>query len=627
MSERPENPFEPRLGRIRSRGNMGRAKSLFSRVSRSMNRAGPLPGRGRGSKAPRPSRTYGRRVVVKARVVRHAASSVAALKKHLAYISRDSAVRESDHGRIFDGIEDDAHPGDFADAAKSDRHHFRFIVSPEDGHEIADMRGFVRKLVSTMENDLETKLEWVAAVHDDTEHPHAHIVVRGKRSDGQDLVLPRNYIAHGIRARAEELVYRELGPQTQLEKDVKRARQTGAEYLTEIDRSLKRMADQDGAVNLDDAPLKYRPTNSARLKTLERLGLAQQVSGSNWLLAQGFDRTLKEVGERRNIIKQLHRALGDRQGRTVRPDVDLAMPITGRILRTGMKGEGHDEPYLVLDTIEGEAILVRADLEVGDTKLRPGMIVTAAQKAIAPKPSDRTVQSIAALNNGRYSEDLHRAADPSAKSHFVKAHIRRLEALRRGGIAQRAKDGIWQIPDNFLDRVSAHMVQNAKQAGADINVESWADLNDQVSAHGLTWLDERPSTNLAVRGFGSEVVDAMFERREVLVERGLIEHSGATLQDQARETLRRNGMNVIGANLAKQNGKTYLTAPSHGEIDGTYTKTVQRPEGKFAVIEKQRTVTLVPWRPGMDMARGRTINGTVRGQSISWTIGKGRGGR
>lgn len=627
MSERPENPFEPRLGRIRSRGNMGRAKSLFSRVSRSMSRAGPLPGRGRVAKVPGQAQTYGRRVVVKARVVRHAASSVAALKKHLAYISRDSAVREDDHGRIFDGIEDDVDRGDFADASKFDRHHFRFIVSPEDGREIADISGFVRKLVSTMETDLETKLEWVAAVHDDTEHPHAHIVIRGKRDDGQDLVMPRDYIAHGIRARAEEFVYRELGPQTQLEKDVKRARQTGAEHLTEIDSSLKRMAAQDGTLNLDDAPLKYRSTNSARLKTLERLGLAQKIGGSNWLLARGFDRTLKEIGERRDIIKQLHRALGDRQGRTVRPDADLAKPITGRVLRTGMKGEGHDEPFLVLDTIEGEAILVRADRDLGDTTLRSGMIVTAAPKAITPKPSDRTVQSIAEKNNGRYSEELHNAADPSVKPHFVKAHIRRLEALRRGGIARRAKDGTWHIPDDFLDQVSAHMARHAKQAGVNIKIESWSDLGEQVSAFGLTWLDERPSANLAVRGFGNEVVDAMLERKEVLVQRGLIEHPGTALQEQARETLRRQGLDAIGADLAKQNGKTYVTAPPRGEIDGTYTKTVQRAEGKFAMIEKQRTFTLVPWRAGMERARGRAINGIVRGQSITWSIGKARGGR
>ena len=112
----------------------------------------------------------------------------AALTKHLRYISRDSATRDDEKGKLFSAHSDDIDRDIFAEDASNDRHHFRFIVSPEDGKEMADLKPFVRDLVSAMEHDLGTQLEWVGAVHTNTGYPHAHIVVRGRRDDGLSLI-------------------------------------------------------------------------------------------------------------------------------------------------------------------------------------------------------------------------------------------------------------------------------------------------------------------------------------------------------------------------------------------------------------------------------------------------------
>jgi type IV secretory pathway VirD2 relaxase len=66
--------------------------------------------------------------------------------------------------------------------------------------------------MSEMERDLGTKVEWIAVDHWNTEHPHVHVIVRGKGDDGQDLVISRDYISHGLRTRAEHLVTLELDP-------------------------------------------------------------------------------------------------------------------------------------------------------------------------------------------------------------------------------------------------------------------------------------------------------------------------------------------------------------------------------------------------------------------------------
>src|SRR3546814_14255830 len=90
--------------------------------------------------------------------------------------------------------------------------------SPEDCSELADVRAFTRDLVATMERDLGTRLEWVAVDHWNTDNPHVHLLVRGKGDDGQNLVIDKDYIRTGMRARAAGLVTAELGYRSERDK-------------------------------------------------------------------------------------------------------------------------------------------------------------------------------------------------------------------------------------------------------------------------------------------------------------------------------------------------------------------------------------------------------------------------
>src|SRR3546814_17485886 len=83
---------------------------------------------------------------------------------------------------------------------------FRSIFSPEDAGEIGDLRRFTRDLMADMAKDLETRLDWIAVDHWNTDNPHIHILVRGVADDGQDLVVDRGYMSEGLRWRAEALV-------------------------------------------------------------------------------------------------------------------------------------------------------------------------------------------------------------------------------------------------------------------------------------------------------------------------------------------------------------------------------------------------------------------------------------
>ena len=229
-----ENDFQPRPGRIRSSRSQ-RVKPFIAQALAAAQRAGGVSrqgmlrtgkrstfGRGRVAsvQANRLLTGRSRLVTIKTRVVRHTARS-APLSAHLGYLQREGVTRDGEKARLFGPEMEDADPKAFAERSQDDRHHFRFIVSPEDAAELSDLKGYARELVGQMETDLGTKLDWVGVDHWNTQHPHVHIIVRGVADDGQDLVISRDYIKEGMRARAQDLVTQELGPRTDL--DIRRA--------------------------------------------------------------------------------------------------------------------------------------------------------------------------------------------------------------------------------------------------------------------------------------------------------------------------------------------------------------------------------------------------------------------
>jgi type IV secretory pathway VirD2 relaxase len=631
MSTPPDNPFTPRPGRIRSTGSGGRAKTYLTRMTKALSSAGgvrrtALPAR------PRPAPRGGqRRVIVKARIVRMSASSAAALAAHIGYIRRDAALEEKDRGKLFDALSEDASVSDLTKSIADDRHHFRFIVSPEDGAEMSDLKPFVRDLVSQMEIDLGTRLEWVGAIHHDTGRTHAHLVIRGRRDDGSDLVIPRAYISHGIRERAEDLVTLELGPQTMLEQERKLNAEVAAERVTRIDHFIARQIDPEGELRLKDSPSHYRTLHAARLRTLERLGLAQKLGAGRWQMRERFRDVLRDLSERHDNIKTMNRALAGHGDRRLDADAifDKSDPdgrsVTGAVLQTGLTGEAHDRAYAIIDSLDGRAVFVELGVAGEVEELKRDAIVTVSPPNLEPKPSDITIDRIARANGGIYSASLHQADDPRSGPEFVAAHVRRLEALRRAGHVERTANADWKIPPDYLDRAKDYERAQARFRSAQLLVRSELALKDQESALGVTWLDEAPPPSGVPLGFGQEVAEAQVRRRAFLAGIGMKVEAGAGLSAAQKSELLKRDLAQAGRELSEKIRKPYSPAPDRGHVDGTYREPVSRVSGKFAVIERQRDFTMVPWRQVLEQRRGMAVSGVLRGGRISWSLGRGIG--
>ena len=137
--------------------------------------------------------------MIKARVVRHTARK-APLGTHLDYLRRDGVTRDGEKARLFGPESDSMDGGAFAERCGGDRHHFRFIISPDDSLDMADLKSFTRDLAGQMEKDLGTRLDWVAVDHWNTEHPHIHLIVRGMRDDERPHFITTMHGLHSVSA-------------------------------------------------------------------------------------------------------------------------------------------------------------------------------------------------------------------------------------------------------------------------------------------------------------------------------------------------------------------------------------------------------------------------------------------
>ena len=662
MTKDDDNIFKPKLGRMRSRGN-AKAKSYLNRVlhqvssasasgfglARSNRFTGSRIGRGNDMlRRHRAGFRFGpasRRVIIKSRIVklagRRASTGFAAARSHLRYIQRDGVSKAHEPGQLYDASGDNADGGAFLDLSEGDRHQFRFIVSPEDATELDDLKPFVRDLMRTMEFDLGTKLDWVAVDHFNTGHPHTHIVLRGRDDLGKDLIIARDYISHGMRRRASELLTLELGPQTEQEFRLKLERQVDQDRFTDLDRQLVRQAEDDVLEMRDRQKAgegRFRQSlQLGRLRALERRGLANETVPGRWRLSPDLESTLRRAGERGDIIKTMHRGLrsagldvGAADYAIFDPGDPRSKPAIGKAIDRGLHDELNDGHYIMVDAADGRVhyVVLNPHQDMDDLPLGAIVEVQPAEKGLGK--ADRTIAEIARKSGGIYSPELHQMHDGGASEEYIKSHVRRLEALRRQNIVQRFADGSWEIPSDFEDRL-AELVRKQSRYPARVMTVSYFSFDKQVTADGTTWLDRQlvGSDPEELRGgrFGAESGEAMHRRQVYLIEQGLAEQSddGVRYRRNLLQFLRQRELAAAGERLAKETGQSFVSTSDGSRAEGVYRRSVQLASGKFAVLEKSKEFTLVPWRPVLERQRGKMVSGVVRASSVSFEFSKKQG--
>jgi type IV secretory pathway VirD2 relaxase len=670
-----ENRFEPRLGRMRSAKGRRSARSFHGQVIERLARAGVNPrkplgiggaapssgrcnARGRGgisagrfgsssgwSRDPLSGmRVRARRVTVKARVVKLAGSkATSAAAAHLRYVQRDGVTREGEQGRLYSTFTDDADGKAFLERGDGDRHQFRFIVSPEDGAALENLRGFTRDLMAKMEEDLRTNLDWVAVDHFDTGHPHTHVLVRGVTEDGKTLNIAGDYIAHGIRGRASEIMTQWLGPQSELEVQEQLAREVDADRLTTLDKSLIGRA-QEGVVDLRQEPGawdgegSYQQLLISRARKLERMELAEREGPLSWRLSGDAEKTLRDLGRRRDIIATIHRAMTAAK-LARRPELYVIdgleaerVPVVGKVVHRGPADDDHDRRCLVIDGIDGRTHYVDVGRSTEPTAI--GSVVRVEPVTPQLRKADVTIAAVAGAWQGKYSLERHLLHDKSASIAFAEAHIRRLEALRRAGVGvERDAEGTWRIPSDYTDQVLEHERRAARAVPVRIQVLARLELEAEAVNNAPSWLDDQLRQagwkEIPEHGYGKEVLDALHRRQEWLIKQALVEVQDGMLQfdPDMDAKLRQRELRALGAQLSKELGLEWDWTGAGEQVSGICRRRVDTSSGSYALVERSREFSLVPWRPELERAIGREITGRIRSSGgISWTLGRERSG-
>ena len=501
-----------------------------------------------------------RRVIVKGRITKLKRGNLGAARAHLRYIQRDGVTPEGKEGELYGRNTDEASGTIFLDRCEDDRHQFRLIVAPEDGAELADLKPFIRDLMTKVEVDLGTKLDWVAVDHFNTGHPHTHIIIRGKDDRGEDLIIAKDYMAHGFRTRARELLSLELGSELESDMAQKLAREVEADRFTRLDQTLLNHANQGFLVisTMPPTDCNTHASHMGRLRKLEDMGLVRERQTGVWQLGQDIERKLRSLGQRGDIIKTMHKALKeagiDRASGSyaVFDTAKTNNRIVGRVAGLGLTDKINDRHFVVVDGMDGKVHY--ADVGQIPPEMVPGrgMIVAVENKAIGEDERQRTrLRILSYMNLGRLVE---------------------------------AEGATW------LDR---------------------------------ELLSSRPERYDA-NGYGALVKTALGRRQQWLVSQGLGQYgSEGDLRPSPilLNQLRARELTSASDRLSKE---LNLTAwqPVEGEnVSGTYLRPVTLASGKYAIVQRAHEFTLVPWQAQLEHRLGKSVQGTAAANGITWDFG------
>lgn len=444
------------------------------------------------------------RVTVKVNYYKHTGKNPGQrLRRHVQYLQRQAATVQDERPMAYSAEQEQVDAVELVKGWEGDKHHFRWVISPENGEQLGDLRGYVREVMGRVEKDLETKLAWFAVDHHNTDNPHTHVVIRGVDDQGVDLRIHPDYIKTGIRHRAQEVATERLGPRDPLEVEAQRKAEVTAKRVTGLDRRIE--AALDGKQSLDmrqgaeSGILEYeRSRVIGRLQHLESMGLAKEPKHGRWAVADGFLAELRARAKQGDITKRLFDRMPDRAAYVREYEVDGfdTPPVQGVVMAKGQHDELGARNFVVIRDAASQDHYVTLSDKIDLTQVRDGSLVKAGPMKLPDGKAEHTI--LRQAKGGIYDpkahvESLHawgKIEDPEA---YVARHEARLKTLEGQGHVQKREDGTWQVPPDLVERALAEaetMRQNpVLKKWTQLTNVSGKPLDKLTTAKAWTYLD------------------------------------------------------------------------------------------------------------------------------------------
>jgi hypothetical protein len=282
---------------------------------------------------------------------------------HGRYLARQGAQLEDKPGLGFDANNEDLNIPKTLKCWQEDGdpRFWKIIISPEMAHKL-DLKDHIRAVMGHVEKDLGAKLEWVAIDHYNTDNPHAHVVLRGVDQDGKELRIDKEYFTKGFRQRSIQEATRTLG--LRLEQDVLLIRDQAvrAMHITEIDREIVRKLNKDNFISLKLPQSDFMKNQELqlkdRLKFLEEMGVAKNISSVSWHVDPGFIDYLRFIQTQQDIVKTKNRHIKDM--------IDPSLPVVvnklenvgdtliGMVVGMGLSESPGEPRYMLIEGIDNK---------------------------------------------------------------------------------------------------------------------------------------------------------------------------------------------------------------------------------------------------------------------------------
>lgn len=487
-------------------------------------------------------------------------NGLGAARAHLYYIQRDGVTRTGDRGAVYSATEDRASGREFLDRCKNDRHQFRIMTSALDGDNYEELAPLIRRFMARVEDDLDTRLDWIAADHADTAYPHTHIMLRGRDDRGQNLIITPSYLNYGMRERFAGIVSLDLGPVTETGLGQSRRAEVEAEQVTSLDRRLLRERDENGAIAVPSASMVEHSIFTGRLHKLGALGLAAPLSGGRWHVVDELEDRLHNLGRRAQMASTLQQQLGD-AGMVRAPTervIDDATPgldISGMLVAGGLVAGGSERHYLIVDAVDGRSHYVETSNEGRNASFSTGAIL----RLTVPK------------------EGAQRSGEPSV-------HVELLSPIPLHELPHY--DGA-----TLLDRelVSPRLTPRDLGFGRELRA---------AIVERANWLIENGLASTSI--------------------------AGLTCRTDMISLLERRDLARTAKTLARETGLVLATLEEGHRFEGAVRRRMDLASGCYAMIDNGHAFTLVPWEPALERALGKAVRATASTSGIAWTLCRGR---
>ncbi len=568
----------------------------------------------------KPSAQFSRRVIVKARVVKMNTYGRKAAALHITYIERNGVEKDGSPGRLY-GKEEELDRHALEQNIPEEKNQFRFIVSPEDAHDL-NLTQYTKELMQEVEKDLGRHVKWGAVNHYNTDNPHVHIVVRGVDMDGVLLTIDPKYIGEGMRFRAQDIATRDLGSKTEIDIQNQEIAEIGKGKFTSLDRKIAAL-ELNGTVDVGSYPYEKigRLSQSrimGRLEKLEQFGLAEKSGSRSWNLQDNWKDKLLKLGERQEIFRSMHDAVG---GDSQRYRINATgSEIQGRLVKKGLENELHDKFYFIVEEPSGQVNYISLDKNTNQESFREGDIITIKKEQESwLKKADLSIAEQAKKSGGFYDKEEHfqrltgdiitlEDGRKVNKRDFVDAHERRIQRLQRYRMVEQMPNGSWRVDpalvERLKDRDKSGPIEQLKASHV-----STMKIQHQVEYRGRTWIDrftEKPDTpDFSKHGLGQEVRLAV--RKRVM----FLREMGVDPMDPARgKALDRIERTDLGSRMQTLQGGALKNLLPGDKITGVITASGELPSGrKYAQVydPKAKEFALVPWQKDFEKLAGKQV--------------------